>query len=181
MPPVAVSTHGDATYHHWSYPMIRKTLFSAALAAVALAAIPLAHAADEVNVSAGLVESGKPLAAHGYDVVSYFTDGKPQAGSFQYRETYQGATYRFASEAHQKAFRADPAKYAPQYGGFCAYGVSVGKKFDGDPQNWTLDDGKLYLNLNADIQDKFRKDVPGNVAKAEKNWKSIEHTAVSGL
>lgn len=160
--------------------MFRKTFLSVALAA-AFASMPLAHATDEVNVSSGLVETGKPLAVHGYDVVSYFTDGKPEPGSFQYKEAYQGATYRFASEAHQKAFHADPAKYAPQYGGFCAYGVSVGKKFDGDPQNWTVSDGRLYLNLNAEIQEKFRKDVPGAISKADKNWSSIEHKSVSGL
>jgi len=162
--------------------MFRKTLFASlvAFAAIAGTSIP-SFAADEVNVSSGLVESGKPLAVHGYDVVAYFTTQSPTIGQAQFKEVYQGATYRFSSEENLKVFRADPAKYAPQFGGYCAYGVSVGKKFDGDPKDWTVYDGKLYLNLDSDIQEKFRKDVPGAVSKADKNWQTIEHKAVPSL
>ena len=74
-----------------------------------------------------------------------------------------------------KAFKANPAKYVPAYGGYCAFGVSVGAKFDGDPRYWKIVDGKLYLNLNEKIQKMWLKDVPGNINKAEKSWTKIKH------
>jgi YHS domain-containing protein len=86
---------------------------------------------------------GPGLAVHGHDVVAYFADGTPTAGSDEFAHVYDGATYRFASRANLDAFKADPAKYAPAYGGFCAYGVAVGKKFDGDPRFWKMVDGRL--------------------------------------
>ncbi len=162
--------------------MFRKALIATLVTVGAIAGtVSPSFAADEVNVSSGVVETGKPLGVHGYDVVAYFTTQTPTLGQSQFKEVYQGATYRFANEDNLKTFRADPAKYAPQFGGFCAYGVSVGKKFDGDPKNWTVSEGKLYLNLNSDIQEKFRKDVPSAVSKAGKNWQRIEHKAVSSL
>lgn len=159
---------------------MNRSIASALALAVSLT-IPAAHAADEVNVSRGLAESGKPLAVHGYDVVAYFTTGKPALGSSKFEEVYEGAAYRFASEEDQKAFHGNPAKFAPQFGGYCAYGTAYGKKFDGDPLNWTVANDKLYLNLNPEIQEKFRKDVPGTISKAEKQWPKIEHAPVSGL
>jgi YHS domain-containing protein len=161
--------------------MKRIFLCAAVIFTSAMALPSIALASDEVNVSRGLVESGKPLAVHGYDVVSYFTDGKPTHGSSKFDEVYQGATYRFSSEENLKAFKDNPVKYAPQFGGFCAYGTALGKKFDGDPEDWTIAEGKLYLNLNPDIQVKFRTDVPGFISKAEKNWTKIQHTSVSNL
>jgi len=140
-----------------------------------------ALAVDEVNVSTGDTMAGKPLALHGYDPVAYFTDGKPVIGDAKHTAVYNGAAYYFASADHKKAFEANPVKYAPAYGGYCAYGVSVGKKFDGSPQYWTVSDDKLYLNLNADISRKFAEDLGGNIKKAEKNWSTIEHKAVGSL
>jgi YHS domain-containing protein len=138
-------------------------------------------AADEVNVSTGGTMAGKPLALHGYDPVAYFTDGKPVIGDAGHSAVYNGAAYYFASADHKKTFEANPARYAPAYGGFCAYGVGVGKKFDGSPQYWTVKDGKLYLNVTADISRKFAGDLGGNIKKAEKNWGTIEHKAVGSL
>ena len=155
-------------------------LCSAAL--LAALALPLsAPAADEVNVSRGLSIAGAPLALHGYDPVAYFTEGAPVRGSDSLTFVHEGATYRFASAAHRDKFKADPAHYAPQFGGYCAFGVSVGKKFDGDPRLWTLHEGRLYLNLNPDILATFQKDVPGNVGKARANWAKIEHKSVGDL
>ena len=153
------------------------TMVSVALLA---GAVP-SHAADEVNVVAGLSIAGAPIAVHGYDPVAYFTQGKPVRGSDKLVHVYRGAAYRFSSEAHLDVFKQDPARYAPQYGGFCAYGVAVGKKFDGDPTLWKIDGGKLYLNLNEEIYQTFLKDVDGNVRKADRNWTEIEHTAVRDL
>ena len=124
-------------------------------------------------MSKGATLAGPGLAAHGYDVVAFFTDGKAEIGSDKYAVAHAGGTYRFVSQAHLDAFKADPGEYVPAYGGFCAYGVALGKKFDGDPRYWKIVDGKLYLNLNGDIQAEWSKDIPGNLAKAETNWRRI--------
>jgi len=150
-------------------------------AALALATAVPALAADETNVTSGLTAAGAPLAMHGYDPVAFFTAGKPTEGSAAYATVHDGAAYYFASESNLAAFRADPDRYAPAYGGFCAFGVSVGKKFDGDPRFWTISGGKLYLNLNQEIADKFTADVPGSVAKADEKWPRIEHAPVGDL
>ncbi|TJY59058.1 YHS domain-containing protein [Sinimarinibacterium sp. CAU 1509] len=154
---------------------------SIVLAASAIAAPLSVQAADEHNVSLGYSAAGAPLAVHGYDPVSYFTDGKPMRGSDELTVVHDGAAYRFASAEHRDLFKANPARYAPQFGGYCAYGVSVGKKFDGDPMLWTIRDERLYLNLNPEIVAAFNKDVPGNIKKAEGKWQKIEHSAVKDL
>jgi YHS domain-containing protein len=149
-----------------------------------LAAVPpisTAQAADEVNVSKGGTLVGPGLAAHGSDVVAYFTEGKPLIGSDAYAVAHEGGTYRFVSQANLDAFKADPAKYEPAYGGFCAYGVALGKKFDGNPRYWKIVDGKLYLNLNGDIQAEWSKDITGNVTKADTNWGRIRGITVARL
>ena len=136
-----------------------------------------AHAQDTQNVSAGLTGAGAPLAIHGYDPVAYFTAGLPTQGSAKFTATHGGAAYRFASEANKKAFESNPTKYLPQFGGFCAFGVTVERKFDGDPRVFEVVDGKLYLNLNPDIQAMWRKDTRGNIRKAEKNWTALRSKA----
>lgn len=156
------------------------TLGVLALLSIASPTLP-AHAADEVNVSTGATAAGPGLAAHGYDVVSYFTEGAPRRGSAQFAAVHGDATYHFSSAENLAAFERSPAKYAPVFGGFCAYGVSVGKKFDGDPTFWKIHAGRLYLNLNADIQKAFNKDVAGSVAKAEKQWREIARKPASSL
>ncbi|MBL8565790.1 MAG: tat pathway signal sequence domain protein [Hyphomicrobiaceae bacterium] len=137
-----------------------------------------ALAGPDVNTTAGLVlADGKPapgLAVHGYDVVAYQTEAKPVRGDAQFATVHKEATYRFASKANLDAFKANPAKYEPAYGGYCAYGISVGAKFDGDPNFWKVVDGKLYLNLDSGIQQTWLKDVAGAIKKAETNWASIK-------
>jgi len=116
------------------------------------------------------------LGAKGYDVVAYFTDGKPTQGSDRFTATYGGVKWQFASREHRDAFEADPARYAPQYGGFCSWGISQGKLFDVDPVNgWKVVDGKLYLNFNGEINTTFASDVRGFIAKAERNWPLLNH------
>lgn len=160
---------------------MKTSLLIRTLGAAALAASLSAHAADEVNVARGLSVAGAPLALHGYDPVAYFTDGAPKRGSDSITVVHDGAAYRFASQKHADLFKANPARYAPQYGGFCAYGVAVGKKFDGDPHLWTIQNDRLYLNLNPDIVAAFEKDVPGNLKKADSNWTRIRTKAVAEL
>ncbi len=114
------------------------------------------------------------MGAKGYDVVSYFTDGKPVQGSDRFEHAYGGVTWKFASAEHRDTFAKDPEKYAPQYGGFCSWGAASGKLFDVDPVNgWTIVDGKLYLNFNADINKTFANDAAKFISKADKNWKSL--------
>ena len=160
---------------------ISKLAMATAVSAALLGATLPAQAADELNVVPGLSIAGAPLALHGYDPVAYFTQGRPARGSDALVHVHEGAAYRFSNQAHLDRFKQDPELFLPQYGGFCAYGVSVGKKFDGDPRLWKIEDGKLYLNLNEEIYATFLEDIDGNVEKADRNWGEIEHTAARDL
>lgn len=162
--------------------MFRGTRRLGALALLAASFAPSATlAADEVNVTKGATLAGPGVAVHGYDVVAYFNQGRATLGSDQYAVAYEGGTYRFASQANLDAFKANPARYAPAFGGFCAYGAALNKKFDGDPLFWKIAGGRLFLNLNGDIQKKWSEDIAGNVAKADENWRRIEHRTVGDL
>lgn len=112
-------------------------------------------------------------AIEGYDPVAYHTAGQPLEGSDAYEYEWEGATWRFVSAENRDLFAADPEKYAPAYGGYCAYGVSQGYKPDIDPEAWAVVDGQLYLNLNKKIQARWEKDIPGYIAKADKIWPTI--------
>ncbi len=143
---------------------------------------PLSAASSvRTNVSNGLTEKGVGLAAHGYDVVAFFTEGKPVAGTGRFTAVHDGGAYRFASAENLRQFERNPEKYAPQYGGFCAYGVYVGAKFDGNPLLWKIVDGKLYFNLNEEIQSKWVQDIPTHIAKADRNWAKISDKAPADL
>lgn len=122
--------------------------------------------ADDVEIST--------TGVLGYDLVSYHTDGKPVRGNGNNVVVVDGVTYLFASEANKNAFEKSPEKYLPAYGGFCAYGVAVNKKFIGDPQVWKIVDGKLYLNLDSGIQGKWNEDIPGYITKGNQNWVQIK-------
>ena len=117
----------------------------------------------------------------GYDPVAYFTDGKAMKGSGYHVTEYNGVTYTFASRNHKELFQRNPEKYVPAYGGYCAYGVAVGKKFVSDPEAWKVVDGTLYLNLDKDIQGKWAKDIPGYIQKSEANWKNIKDKSPADL
>jgi YHS domain-containing protein len=135
-----------------------------------LAVAPLLASAQTVNQTAG-------LALKGYDPVAYFTENKAVKGSSQFTAKYQGATYEFESAANREAFNANPAKYAPQYGGYCAYGVASGHKADITPQPFSIVDGKLYLNYNRTVRFLWKRDIPGYISKADKNWPEISKAA----
>lgn len=126
-----------------------------------------AHAAGENNVDS----SG--LALKGYDPVAYFSEKKPVRGKPEFTATHEGTTYRFASATNRDAFAAAPAKYAPQYGGYCAYGMASGYKAPIEPDAWTVVDGKLYLNYNQSVRSRWAGDVPGYVRKADANWPTV--------
>jgi YHS domain-containing protein len=149
-----------------------KLLRAAATAlALSVAAMP-AHAVKNTGGEYNTLYAG--LGANGYDVVAYFTDAKAVPGSERYTADYGGVKWQFASAAHRDLFAAEPARYAPQYGGFCSWGVAQGKLFDVDPVNgWRVVDGKLYLNFNAEINATFSRDPAGFIAKAERNWPAL--------
>jgi YHS domain-containing protein len=137
------------------------------LAILILGFAAAAHAAGENNVDS----SG--LALQGYDPVAYFSEKKPVAGKPEFTARHEGATYRFASAANRDAFAAAPAKYAPQYGGYCAFGMAGGYKAPIEPGAWTVVDGKLYLNYSRSVRSQWSSDVPGYVRKADANWPSV--------
>ncbi len=144
------------------------------LAALALALAPFALAAPAYAERAPVYAAMFSRAAvGGYDPVAYFTDGRPVRGSNQFRIMHQGYEYRFASTEHLAAFRADPARYVPQYGGYCAWAVSQGYTTSGDPRQWRIVDGRLYLNYNAEIQRRWEGDIPGHIRNANANWPSV--------
>ncbi len=112
-------------------------------------------------------------ALDGYDAVAYFTQGKPVEGSADFRFDYQGATFEFSTRENLELFRAQPEKYAPQYGGYCAWAVSEGYTAKGDPAHWRIVDGRLYLNYNASVQNTWEQDIPGHIERADANWPAI--------
>lgn len=150
-------------------------------AATLLVAAPqLSYGYDESSPSAVNVDA-KGVGLRGNDPVAYFTVGAPTAGKPSLSASHNGVTYFFASAANRDVFKAHPDAYAPQFGGFCAMGVSLDKKLDGDPAVWRVVDNKLYLNVNKDAQKRWLEDVPGNVSKAETEWPLIRNKAPQAL
>lgn len=130
---------------------------------------------------AAVNHSASTPAVQGYDLVSYHNSKRPIRGNGHFVSVHKGVTYLFANEENKKTFDRNPEKYLPAYGGYCAFGVSVGKKFVGDPEVWRVVDGKLYLNLDANIQDDWLKDVPGRIGTANENWKKIQNIPADQL
>lgn len=144
-------------------------LIKSTVAATVLFASAASFAADiDANADAN------DLAIKGYDTVAYFTMSKPVLGSAEFTSNYKNATFRFVSAENRDLFNTDKTKYAPQYGGFCAMGVAMNFKFDTDPTAWKIVDGKLYLNLNKDVQTAWLRDVPGNLTTSENNWPALK-------
>jgi len=155
--------------------------YSASLRATALLLLGLfatapTFAAEPINT---LEKSGffsyKPsgVAIRGTDPVAYFTEGKPLEGSDEFTTMWQGATWKFASREHLDLFVADPEKYAPQYGGYCAYGVAQDNLVKIEPENWSIVDGKLYLNYDDDLQEKWEGDIEGYIKDANMKFQGL--------
>lgn len=122
------------------------------------------------------IYSESNAAIHGYDPVSYFKKSKPVKGNKQFSYKWKGANWLFENEENLKAFSAEPEKYAPQYGGYCAYGMSKGYKATTSPDAWSVVDGKLYLNYDTDVQKTWNKDQKNFIQKADKNWPTVKHS-----
>ena len=152
----------------------RAFLTTIAAGGAGLAAAPvLLHSpafAGKPEIFTGL----KPgLAVAGYDPVAYFTENMPVMGKPSISLDYNGARWLFSSAANRDAFKANPAKYAPQYGGYCAYAVSQGYTAKGEPEVWKIVDGKLYLNFSKGVQKRWQRDIPGHIQSANTNWPSV--------
>ena len=158
-----------------------KTSIASVAVVAALAASAPAFAADEVNVAPGLTYAGAPLGLRGIDPVALVANGTHQEGSATHTGSHNGVAYYFASAENLEAFNANPDAFIPQNGGFCTFGVSVGKKFDGDPEFAAVIDKKLYVFLNEAIFNEFKKDKVGTISKAEVNWPKIKHVAATDL
>ncbi len=114
------------------------------------------------------------LALQGYDPVGYFTEGRPVEGNPSFTTTYKGARYHFASQRNLEMFQRNPEKYAPQFGGYCGYAASINKISITTPHYWQIINGRLVLQHNQKAWDLWVKDVPGNLAKADKNWEHLK-------
>ena len=144
-----------------------KYILQTALVVLFLSTIPTAFAKTLVNVD----KNG--VGIKGHDPVAYFTDGKAEKGSAQFQSTYNGVTYNFASAENKAAFDANPAKYEPQFGGFCAYAVSRGYTASIDPNAFQIVNGRLLLQYSIKVRTDFNKDTEGNLKKADANWPSL--------
>lgn len=148
---------------------LRNFLLATAVATSSIAVAAPAFAEDAVYTS-----RWSNVAVQGYDPVAYFTDGAPTKGSDDFATDYNGAEFHFASQANLDKFLADPEKYAPQYGGYCAWAIADGKYAKGNAKNWAIVDGKLYLNYNGSIQKKWDKDRAGFITKGDTQWTELQ-------
>lgn len=160
---------------------MKKTALAATLTLFASLAAAPAFAEDEYNVSTGLTAAGTPLGLHGVDPVAFLDIGNRIEGRAEHAAVHDGVTYYFATAANRAAFEASPARYLPQNGGFCTYGVSVGKKFDGDPQYAAVIDDRLYVFLSEEIFHAFLADRETTISRAADNWPRIRETPAEDL
>lgn len=147
--------------------MDARALLIGGVAAALLAARPV-HAT-------GPVYTGwfTDVAAGGHDVVAYFTRGEPVEGSPALSVEWHGVVWRFATAEHLRRFRVAPGRYAPAYGGYCAYAVARGTTAPGDPRHWTVHEGRLYLNYDAEARARWNADRAAHVAAADAHWREI--------
>jgi len=155
---------------------IIRYISAALLACSVLLAGASAFAAEPINTLEkkglfGYEPSG--IAIRGYDTVAYFTQGAPAEGAAEFSTDWEGATWQFASQEHLDLFVAEPEKYAPQYGGYCAYGVAKDGLVKIEPENWSIIDGKLYLNYNDKVQGLWEADIAGFIATADKKFEAL--------
>lgn len=153
--------------------MNRRTLLGIGLVALGASTAARAAQAPINTLTGGFFGGASDTAILGYDTVAYFTDGKPVKGSDSFVAIWMGAKWKFASQAHLDLFKATPEKYAPQYGGYCAYGVSVDNLVSIEPDKFKIIDGKLYLNYDADVQQKWLKNPIGFIKTADSKFQTL--------
>jgi hypothetical protein len=146
--------------------MSRRIVLTAAMSAVALVGGGAIFTAETQAAE-------KRVALHGYDPVSYFTDGRPEQGSARFTFAFDDSVYWFRDEQHRAMFAADPERYAPQYDGYCAVSMSMGKKAEPDPQAWAIAEGKLYVFGLKQAVAVFAQNKAGMVSQANANWQTL--------
>jgi YHS domain-containing protein len=152
----------------------RRSLLSFLAATVSAAVFAPAYALDPASTApVNLDKAG--VALRGHDPVGYFTAAKPVPGTSAFQSKWEGATYQFATAANKTAFDAEPAKYAPKYGGFCAYAASQGYKADADPNAWKIVDGKLYVNYNKAVGLAWQARQTAFIEAGDKNWPKVQN------
>lgn len=151
--------------------LLSASVLSAALLLGGCAAITAQNPGGKLTpVNAHVVEGSSRVMLKGHDVVAYFTQGKHAMGLPQFSSEYEGIKFQFASAEHKALFDKEPAKYQPQYGGYCANGIVYGIPWGGDADSWRMIDGKLYIFGGQGSRDGFLLDVPGNIKLADKYW-----------
>jgi len=151
--------------------MLKRSFLRAAVAGLAFTALqaPAAFAADKAPVYTSWKNN---IALGGYDAVSFFKS-KPLEGSRDFTFEHKGAEWRFSSEANRDLFKANPEAFEPQYGGYCAWAIAGGKLAKGSPKHWSLEDGRLYLNYNEKIKNRWLGDKANFITQADENWPDI--------
>jgi YHS domain-containing protein len=144
---------------------------------VFLLSAALAVSAQSQQAIREVFATGANVAIDGYDAVAYRTEAKPMKGSPQHALQWKGATWHFSSEANRRLFEAEPEKYTPQYGGYCAFGMSRGYKAKVDPEAWSIVGGKLYLNYNQSVRTTWLEETAEFIAKADAAWPSVKFSA----
>ncbi len=140
----------------------------------ALQVSALAILAIGLGVAVPGTSAAGEIAIKGYDTVSYFTAGKAQRGTEAFSFLWRGKTWYFTSTENRDLFAAGPERYAPQYDGFCAWAMTEERKAIPDPEVWKIVDGKLYLNCSQSAYEKWARDIPGNIRKADQNWRKMQ-------
>ena len=159
----------------------RRAVLAIALAAAGTAFVATPSFAYDENSTAAVNVDAKGIGLRGHDPVAYFTVGAPTPGNPEYSASHGGVKYLFASKTNLETFKKNPAKYAPQYGGFCAMGVANGVKLDGMPNVWRIHDGKLYLNVGPTVMKVWSSDIQKYDGFAVKNWPDIKNQSPKAL
>jgi hypothetical protein len=168
--------------------MLRETSRPLRVAVVSLAALglvaavikfwPTAPSLTSINPdsAAAVAADENKVAVKGYDVVAYFTEGRPTVGSKDLSYVWNDATWYFSNADNRASFAAEPERFAPQYGGYCASGLAKGALVSADPEAWLIVDGRLYLNYDAAVMEDFREHLPEQIARADDVWTGIQRT-----
>lgn len=149
-------------------------IFLSILLAVSIAVAITACSSSSPSTSVGINTDTSGSALKGYDTVAYFTLNNAVKGDPKFEYVWNGAKWYFSSEENMKKFQADPASFAPEFGGYCSYAVSEGYTADGDPEAWKVVDGKLYLNYNKEVKEKWEKDQQQRIEKGKTNWEGFK-------
>ena len=148
--------------------VLRAALVFMLIATVTVAVRSASAAVDPIN------KNIFGTALKGYDAVAYFKEGRPVKGLDEFRQDWMGAKWYFASATNRDEFARNPEKYAPQFGGYCAWAVAHGYTASIDPEAWRIVDGKLYLNYSKDVQKKWEADIPGFIKQGNENWPKLK-------